>query len=84
MSKESARDFVKRMQEDTVFAEAFQKLESVKERTAFIKEGGFDFDKEELTVAATELRELNVAGGKCCGWTCELESWGKCNYGGGG
>lgn len=73
MSKESAKMFVKRMQEDKTFAGAVEKLSGKEERTAFIKREGFDFSKEDLTAVATELNSVDVVGGTCCGYTCESE-----------
>ena len=73
MSTESAKKFVKRMQEDKAFANAVEKLDGKEARTGFLKQGGFDFTQEELTAAASELNAVDVVGGKCCGQTCESE-----------
>jgi len=73
MSKESAKMFVKRMQEDKTFAGAVEKLSGKEERTAFIKREGFDFSKEDLADAASELNAVDVVGGTCCGFTCETD-----------
>ena len=77
MSTESAKQFVKKMVEDKTFAEAVEKLGGKEERTAFIKQEGFDFCKEEMTDAASELNAVDVVGGKCCGVTCESEDCKK-------
>jgi predicted ribosomally synthesized peptide with nif11-like leader len=74
MSKESARQFVNRMQGDEGFAGEVEKLGSKEERATFIKQKGFDFTKGELMDAALELNALDVVGGKCCGMTCENDS----------
>ena len=74
MSIESAKKFVKRMQEDQTFALTLKKLEGKDERSAMIKQQGFDFSKEELIAAASELNAVDVVGGKCCGATCESHS----------
>jgi predicted ribosomally synthesized peptide with nif11-like leader len=77
MSTESAKKFVKRMQEDKAFAGAVEKLNGKQERAAFIKQGGFDFSKEELAAVASEMNAVDVVGGKCCGVTCEGEDCQK-------
>ena len=74
MSNESAKRFVTRMVEDKVFAEKMEKLDGKGERTAFIKQEGFDFSMEELTAAASELNTVDVVGGDCCGTTCETDN----------
>ena len=73
MSTESAKKFVKRMQEDKEFAEAVEKLDGKEDRTAFIKQEGFAFTTHELTAVVSELNAVDVVGGKCCGYTCEKE-----------
>lgn len=73
MSTESAKKFVTRMQEDKAFAAVVENLSGKEERVAFLKQEGFDFTMEELTVAASELNAVDVVGGKCCGYTCEKE-----------
>ncbi len=73
MSTESAKKFVKQMQEDKAFAAAVEKLGGKEERAAFAKQAGFDFTKEELNAAASELNAVDVVGGRCCGQTCENE-----------
>ena len=73
MSMESAKQFVKRMQEDEAFAAAVGKLDGKEARTAFLKQGGFDFTQEELASAASEMNAVDVVGGRCCGMTCEME-----------
>jgi len=74
MSTESAKQFIKRMQEDKAFAGAVEKLGGKEERAAFIKQQGFDFSKEELTETASEMNALDVVGGKCCGIRCETDN----------
>ena len=73
MSTESAKKFVKRMLEDKAFAEAMRKLNTKEERADYIKQQGFDFNKEELTETASEMNAVDVVGGKCCGQTCEKD-----------
>ena len=73
MSKESAKNFVTRMQEDKAFAAAVEKLGGKEERAAFMKREGFDFAREELVAAAMEMHAVDVVGGSCCGYTCETE-----------
>ena len=73
MSTERAKLFVKKMMEEKAFAEKVEKLSNKEERAAFIKQEGFDFTKEELTDAASELNAVDVVGGHCCGITCEKE-----------
>ncbi len=73
MSTESAKQFIKRMQEDKAFAGSVEKLGSKEERAVFVKLAGFDFSREELTAAASELNAVDVVGGRCCGYTCESE-----------
>ena len=73
MSKESAKKFVTRMQEDKAFAGAVEKLGDKEKRTAFLKQGEYDFTMEELNAAVSELNAVDVVGGKCCGQTCERE-----------
>ena len=73
MSKESARQFVKRMQDDKGFAGEVEKLDNKVERATFIKKQGFEFTKEELTAVASELNAVDVVGGKCCGIRCESD-----------
>ena len=73
MSTERAKLFVKKMMEEKAFAEKVEKLSNKEERAAFIKQEGFDFTKEELTDAASELNAVDVVGGSCCGVDCEAE-----------
>ena len=74
MSTESAKPFVKKMQDDNGFAREVEKLVSKEERATFIKQRGFDFTKGELMDVVMELNALDVVGGKCCGFTCENDS----------
>jgi len=74
MSTESAKKFVKRMQEDNGFAGEVEKLVGKEERATFFKQEGFAFTKEELTDAAMELNATEVVGGKCCGHNCEKDA----------
>ena len=70
MSLESAKKFVEKMQKDDNFAKSFYACSDPEKRKAFIKENGFEFTKEEMN----EVREdVDVAGGRCCGVTCENE-----------
>ena len=78
MTTESAKNFIKRIQEDKEFAGKIEKITDQKERTAFIKMEGFDFTREELTDAASEMNAVDVAGGKCCAASCESESYCNC------
>ena len=71
MSIESAKQFVKRMQNDKAFAAAVEKLSSKEERGAFVKQEGYDFTMQELTDTASKLDAVDVVGGQCCGHTCE-------------
>ncbi len=67
MSKESARDFLKRMKSDELFASQIAEAD-FEERRKLAKDAGFDFTKDEIDeVAADELSsdELkSVAGGR--------------------
>jgi predicted ribosomally synthesized peptide with nif11-like leader len=74
MSTESAKKFVKRMQEDKAFVAAVETLSSKEDRAAFVKNAGFEFTREEFAAVASELNAVDVVGGKCCGVTCEGES----------
>ena len=68
MSLESAKLFVKKIQEDDEFAKSFFACSDPEGRTGFIKDKGFEFTKEE----ADEARQgVDVSGGDCCGHTCE-------------
>ena len=71
MSKESAKEFVKRLQEDKTLYEKLGKLDNKEDWTGFVRQEGFDFDRAELMDAASELNAMDVAGGKCCGIRCE-------------
>ena len=71
MSTESAKMFVKKMMEDKEFAATVQKLTNRDDRNALIRQEGFEFSKEELIDAASELNAMDVVGGHCCGATCE-------------
>ena len=73
MSTESAKEFVKKMQEDKVFAAAVEELDSKEVRMAFLKQKGFDFTREEITAVVSELNAVDVVGGKCCGFRCETD-----------
>ena len=53
MSIESAKKFVKCMQEDKAFAGAVEKLGGKEERAVLITQEGFDFTLEEMTTAAS-------------------------------
>ena len=71
MSIESAKKFVKKIQENDDFAKSFFACASSEERKIFIKENGFEFTKEEIN----EVKEgITVAGGTCCGHTHEHSS----------
>ncbi len=77
MSIESAKQFVKKMQDDDNFAKSFFACSDPEERTAFIKDNGFEFTKEEID----EAKEgIDVSGGKCCGQTCENDHKKGCTY----
>ena len=77
MSTESAKEFVKRMMEDQSFSEAMGKLDSREARIVFIRQQGYDFSLEEMTAEAVKLNAVNVAGGSCCGHTCEKDQCSK-------
>ena len=76
MSTESAKMFAKKMMEDKEFAATMQKLSNGEDRAAFVRQEGFEFSKEELIDAASELNAVDVVGGHCCGQTCE---WVSCH-----
>ena len=73
MSTESAKQFVKKMMEDKVFAETIGKLGGKEEWDAFLQKEGFDFSPQEMTDAASELNAVDVVGGGCCGSACEFK-----------
>ena len=74
MAKESAREFMQKMLTDKSFAEAVEKLEGAEERAAFLRRQGYDFDREELAEAASEMNAVDVVGGRCCGGKCENDT----------
>lgn len=76
MSLESAKEFVKKMQEEDDFAKSFFASSDPEARKDFIKEKGFDFTKEEIDEARNGIE---VSGGSCCGRTCESDS-SNCGY----
>ena len=77
MAKDSAKEFIQKMLTDRSFAEEVEKLEGAEEREAFLRRHGYDFGREELTEAASEMNATDVTGGKCCGNTCEKDA--RCN-----
>ena len=74
MAKESAREFMQKMLTDKSFADEVEKLEGAEERAAFLRRHGYDFGREELTEAASEMNAVDVVGGKCCGHRCENDT----------
>jgi predicted ribosomally synthesized peptide with nif11-like leader len=76
MSVKSAQEFVQKAKSDPDFFKKAVSFKTKEERREWAKTQGFDFSKEELEQASSELSddELElVAGGKCCGYTCEKE-----------
>jgi predicted ribosomally synthesized peptide with nif11-like leader len=70
MSLESAKAFVKKMQEDDDFQKAFFICSAPEARKKFIKDNGFDFTKEEIDEAR---QDYDVSGGNCCGAAFEVK-----------
>jgi predicted ribosomally synthesized peptide with nif11-like leader len=76
MSIKSARVFVEKMKSDAGFYKKAVSFKTKEERREWAKIQGYDFTKEELEQASSELsdEELElVAGGRCCGKTCEKD-----------
>ena len=70
MSLEGAKKFIEKIQKDDDFAKSFFACSDLEARREFIKEHGFEFTKQEID----EARDgISVAGGSCCGFTCEKE-----------
>ncbi len=77
MSLESAKAFIEKMQKNDDFAQSFFACSEPEARKAFIKEKGYDFTKEELDEVRVGFDE--VAGGKCCGHSCEHDIEPSCS-----
>ncbi len=75
MSLESAKAFVKKMQEDDEFAKSFFACNEPESRKDFIKDKGFEFTKEEAEEAQ---QGIDISGGSCCGRTCETDHKAGC------
>jgi predicted ribosomally synthesized peptide with nif11-like leader len=76
MSMKSAQEFVQKAKSDPEFYKQAVSFKTKEERREWAKAQGYDFTKEELKQASSELSddELElVAGGNCCGCTCESE-----------
>ncbi len=76
MSLEHAREFVKRVKGDPDLLKQAASFKTREERRQWAQGLGYDFSGEELKQASSELtdEELElVAGGGCCGFTCENE-----------
>ena len=65
--------FAKKMMENKEFAATVQKFTNRDDRNAFIRQEGFEFSKEEMIDAASELNAVDVVGGHCCGTSCESD-----------
>ncbi len=76
MSVESAKKFVEKMQEDDNFAKSFFACNDPEARKKFITNNGFDFTREEIDNAK---EGLDIAGGRCCGFTCESDCNDACS-----
>ena len=68
MSLESAKAFLKKMQEDDEFAKSFFSCSEPEAKKTFIKDNGYEFTKEEIEEAQ---QGIDISGGSCCGKTCE-------------
>jgi predicted ribosomally synthesized peptide with nif11-like leader len=82
MSLESAREFITKLRKEPDLYKKAAAFKSREEREAWAKGLGYDFTAEELKQAFDEMskggeltdEELEiVAGGKCCGGTCESD-----------
>ena len=78
MSLESARAFLKKIQEDEDFKKKLGETDTVEQRMEYTKAAGFDFTKKELDMVQSELDDDDldaVAGGSWgCGHTHENEN----------
>lgn len=66
MSLKSAKAYIERMRSDAKFRESLNKAKSKEEKDKVLKAAGYDFTKEEVDKAASELglKDLDkVAGG---------------------
>ena len=61
MSLESAKKFVEKMKVDKIFARDVTKCEDAEKRMGFVKSKGFDFTKEELSMAIGALDDSMLA-----------------------
>ncbi len=80
MSIEHAREFIKRVKNDPDLFKQAASFKTKEERQKWAGGLGYDFTGEELKQASAELTDEDlelVAGGVCCGYTCEGEQWGK-------
>lgn len=77
MSIEHAREFIKRAKSEPELWKQAASFKTKEERRQWAKGLGYDFTGEELEQASAELtdEELDlVAGGSCCGCSCESDS----------
>jgi predicted ribosomally synthesized peptide with nif11-like leader len=81
MSIEHAREFIKRVKNEKDLWEQASSFQTREERRQWAQGLGYDFTGEEMEQASSELTDdelEQVAGGKCCGYTCESEN--QCGY----
>ncbi|HBC91998.1 MAG TPA: Nif11-like leader peptide family natural product precursor [Pelotomaculum sp.] len=78
MSIENAQEFVKKLKDDPELYKQAASFKTKEERQQWAKGLGYDFTGEELEQvvdggALTDEELELVAGGKCCGYTCERD-----------
>ncbi len=76
MSLEQAREFIKRVKNEPDLLKQAASLKTREERQKWAQGLEYDFTGEELKQASAELTDEDlelVAGGSCCGVTCERE-----------
>ena len=79
MSIESAKAFLEEVKNDEDFRKSVGEIATVEERMEYVKRAGFDFTKENLNTASSELSDDDLAvvagvavqGTACCGVYCE-------------
>ncbi len=76
MSIEKAREFINKLKSEPDLYKQAGSFKTKEERQQWAKGLGYDFTGEELEQTSSELtdEELElVAGGRCCGISCEID-----------
>ena len=81
MSIESARNFLTKVAKEEEFRKQLGGCKSQAEQRQFTQAAGFEFTRDEMKAATAELQDADldvIAGGTCCGVSCENDPNGPC------